>query len=43
VVFVLGGGVLVLRIIGMYGGGSLVGDQRKIVLAGDEGQEEDVE
>jgi len=41
-VFVLGGGVLVLGIFGVYGGGSLVGYQQEIILARDEGQEEDV-
>lgn len=41
-VFVLGGGVLVLRVCGVYGGRCFVGYQREIVLAGDERQEEDV-
>ena len=42
-VFVLGGGVLVLGIFGVYGGRCFVGDQREIILARDEGQEEDIE
>ena len=42
-VFMLGILVIVFRMIGVHGGGSLVGDQREIILAGDEGQEEDVQ
>jgi len=42
-VFVLGFRMLVLGVLGVYGGRSLVGDQGEIILARDEGQEEDVQ
>jgi len=42
VVFVIGILVIMLWLFGVYGDGGLVGDQRGVILAGDEGQEEDV-